>query len=253
MLPLRSSISAAAATQEDSMRMVRASLIGSLAAASLIIGALPAIAADTKGTLAIVNGIPGKKVDICLNGREIKSRLAYGGKVLMATVATGPKTIKFYAPDPRRCRGTLVGKDQFPLPAAADKTIVVTKLAPKVLVFDNLDLGEIPPLGLPTTLSPYAIRHAAEIAADMGYQYYNPPPDGGGTFTPSAIFTKGQQFKQGGAGGFVPDYVFEVRAALVGGTTVISAPLFRAVQSHRYDFVLVGTNASNARWASWAR
>ena len=63
--------------------------------------AMPAAAADTKGTLAIVNGIPGKKVDVCLNGNEIKCSLALRRPVFQNVVGTGNKNLKFYERDPR--------------------------------------------------------------------------------------------------------------------------------------------------------
>ena len=107
--------------------------------------ALPVGAADTQGTLAIVNGIPGKRVDVCLNGNEIKSNLGYGGNVFKDVVGTGNKNLKFYAHDPRTCRGQQVGQESFTLDPAEDLTIVVTKNPDKVVVFDNAGLGEIRP------------------------------------------------------------------------------------------------------------
>ena len=68
------------------MARLRTLVIGGAALALMAAAlAMPAGAADTKGTLALVNGIPGKKVDVCLNGNEIKSNLAYGGHVFQKT------------------------------------------------------------------------------------------------------------------------------------------------------------------------
>jgi hypothetical protein len=231
------------------VRTVKTLLIGGLVTAWLIAAlAVPTTAAKTTGTLAIVNGIPGQKVDVCLNGKEIRSGLAYGNKVQRPLVATGDKTIRFFRPDPRRCRGTLIARRQFPLPAAADLTIVVTKNAPRIVVFDNTGLGEIPPLGAPTRIGSYAVRHAADIAADIGYRYWNPP----GTdapLTPSAIFTKGQERKSGNvSSGFIPAYLVQTRATVVGGPQAIASPIVEVIASHRYEWVLVGTTHANARW-----
>ena len=62
------------------MRNLKKLMLGS-AAATLAITALtaPAAAADTTGTLAIVNGVPGTKVDVCIGGKELRSKLSYGG------------------------------------------------------------------------------------------------------------------------------------------------------------------------------
>lgn len=230
------------------MRTVKASLIGGLVPALLVIVSLPTMAADTKGTLAIVNGVPGKSVDVCLNGKEIKSGLAYGGKIQLATVATGAKTIKFHARDPRKCKGTLLGRDQFPLPAAADLTIVVTKEAPRVVVFDNTGLGEIPPAGAPTSDNLFAIRMAADVGADLSFDAWAGPPTNI-PVSPSAVFSKGQENRSPNTSfGISPGFVWQPRATIVGGAAPVRAAAARTVASHRYEWILVGTKASNARW-----
>jgi hypothetical protein len=98
--------------------------------------AMPAVAADTKGTLAIVNGVPGTKVDVCLNGMEVRSRLPYGGKLFQNDTSTGRKK---------------VAKD---------------------VVFDNAGLGEIPPRGTALPRAPVAFRSAADLAGDITYHFW---------------------------------------------------------------------------------
>ena len=123
----------------------RRSLIGA-ALGALLFATLtfPTSAADLKGTLAFVNGIPGKRVDVCLNGREIKSGLAYGKGIFKNVIGTGDKNLKFYERDQRACRGTVLAKDSFAIGSGEDLTIVATRKAPKVLRFDNAELGEDP-------------------------------------------------------------------------------------------------------------
>ena len=88
------------------MARLRTVVVGGAALALMAVSlAMPAAAADTKGTLAIVNGVPGKRVDVCLNGSEIKSNLAFGGHVFKDVIGTGSKNLKFYEHDPRTCRG----------------------------------------------------------------------------------------------------------------------------------------------------
>jgi hypothetical protein len=227
---------------------VRTLLTSGLLTASLIAAlAVPGAAADTKGTLAIVNGIPGKAVDICINGNELKSKLPYGKSWTKAIVATGAKKLRFYKPDPRRCRGQLLSQKSFALGPGDDLTIVATPSAPKVVVFSNAGLGEIPPLGTPTSLNPFAIRHAASPAADLSYDYWDGPPANAPIF-PSAIFSKGQEYQIGMGGGFLIGYAFQFRATIVGSPVPVDAPVFRAVQSHRTELILVGTKRANARW-----
>src|SRR6188472_1916545 len=112
---------------EGQMHPTRRFLIGG-AFAALAIGALwaPVGAADTQGTLAFVNGIPGRTVDVCLNGKEIKTGLGYGKAVSKSVVGLGQKTLKFYGTDPRRCRGAVVAQETFTLATGDDLTIVAT-------------------------------------------------------------------------------------------------------------------------------
>ena len=92
------------------MSRIRKLLIMSGATAALSVatlGAIPAAAADTQGTLAIVNGVPGRRLDVCVNGTEIKSGLRYGKAVFRSVISTGEKILKLYDPDPRTCKGHL--------------------------------------------------------------------------------------------------------------------------------------------------
>jgi hypothetical protein len=100
------------------MPSLRSTLVcGALAVLGITTLTAPASGADTQGTLAIVNGIPGRQVDACLNGREIKSDLAYGRVVLRDIVPVGDKSLRFYARDQRTCRGTIVARASFTLHA----------------------------------------------------------------------------------------------------------------------------------------
>ena len=56
-------------------------LVGASTALMVTAIGAPASAALGKGTIGIVNGIPGQRVDICIKGKEIRSRVPYGGRV----------------------------------------------------------------------------------------------------------------------------------------------------------------------------
>ena len=67
------------------MHTLRTLVIG-LAVTALAVSALAApVSAAPKTKLAIVNGIPGKAVDVCVNGREVKSGLRYGRFIFRTT------------------------------------------------------------------------------------------------------------------------------------------------------------------------
>jgi hypothetical protein len=219
-------------------------IVGSaLAALGCAALAMPTGAADPKGTLAIVNGIPGKRVDVCLNRTEIRSGLRYGGFVLKDTVNTGAKTVRVYARDARRCGGKLLAQTAFPLGAGDDLTIVATKHDPKVLTFDNSGLGEIPPLGTMNGFAPYAWRNAADVSADFSYRLWGGMSDH--PVDPSGIFAKGQENANDG---LTPNNAFQFRAIVDGDPDVLKAPIIQTVASHRYEWILVGTARANARF-----
>ena len=130
--------------------------------AALAISAVGAPASAFSEThLAIVQGIPGVKVDFCVDGTEVNSRVRYGGRKFVEILNSDPVriTLKSYAKDPRKCKGTLLAKKRVDLDVNDDLTIVVTKRAPKVLVFDNSILGTLP--AAEDMLMSF--RHAADI------------------------------------------------------------------------------------------
>ena len=226
------------------MRASKALLILSLAAASVIAATVATSAADVNGTLAIVNGFPGKKVDVCLNGREIASGLPYGRRVLKANVATGTKVIDFFVPDPRTCRGTRRAKIEFVLPPAGDRTIVVTKDAPRVLAFDNADLGEIPPLGSPSDVAYIVWRNASDMLVNFRIKGWLPSIESPTSPAADPVFAKGQQR----GGDQIADYIWQVRATLSDTQETLALRRALLVASHRYEWVLVGSNPGNARF-----
>lgn len=226
------------------MPTVRTFLISGLATASLItVLVVPTAAADTKGTLAIVNGIPGQKVDVCLDGKELKSGLKYGGKVLKNVVATGSKKLRFYKPDPRSCRGSLVARKNFPLVAAEDLTIVVTKRAPKIVIVSNEPLGEIPPKGEPHGGSFAAWRHAAEFAVNFKLRVWSHNPEEPIQPAVDPTWSKGQH----SAAGYGPDFILQLRVTLPESNHTLALRRTYIDSEHRYEWIFVGTKPGNAR------
>jgi hypothetical protein len=224
------------------------SALGALVALTL---GTAASGADTEGTLAIVNGIPGKRIDVCINGKEIKSSLAYGGHIFRDVVSPGNKNLSFYERDPRTCRGRRVAQDSFYLDNGNDVTIVVTKNTPKVVYFYNQEpfLGEIPPRGNVFGSAGLAWRNASEMPVNFRTTLWVPNPEIPSTPAADAIFAKGQQV----AIIFGDDYVFQVRARLPGSAETLAVHRFLLVLSHRYEWLLVGTNPSNARFVVFDR
>jgi hypothetical protein len=210
------------------------------------LGAVPAAAADNEGTLAIVQGVPGKRLDVCINGTEIRSGLRYGQVVLRDEISNGEKVIKFYSQDPRNCRGNLHAQhDGLNIVAGSDYTVVVTKNAPKIVTFNNMGAGEIPPAGAPIAANFIFHRHAAEPLANIFLRYWAPSAETPISPTANPLWGKGQQW-------FVAtpsqDWIWRVRATQPENPQTMAVKTATLGTSRRYEFILLGSNAGNAKW-----
>lgn len=137
------------------------SLVVAFAVTAMAITAIgaPVAAAGPKTKLAIVNGFAGKKVDVCVNGKEIRSGLPYG-KAVFKTTKTNKARVRFFARDRRSCKGTTLGTRTV---YANDATVVLTRKKPrKVITFDNAGLDWIYDIDIGST---YTMRHAADLGA----------------------------------------------------------------------------------------
>ena len=118
------------------MRRYRALLVA-IGSAVIAAGALAAPVAAVNPRLALVNGIPGRTVDVCVGNSEVRSNLKYGGWV-ERFVAPGSRTVRFRRAAPGRCQGTVLAQTTLLLVDDDDKTVVGTRRVPKVVVFENL-------------------------------------------------------------------------------------------------------------------
>jgi hypothetical protein len=205
---------------------------------------MSAAAADPQGTLALVNGIPGKRVDVCINGNETRSGVRYGQAVLRDVIPTGNKNVKFYARDPRTCRGNVLAQTSFVLDPGEDLTIVATRKAPKVVTFDNAGLGEIPPAGAPFANSSFAWRHASEVAANFRYRYWQPDPESPVGPAADPVWTKGGEVSSP----TTPGTILQLRATRAGELDTIAVKRAEMGTSRRYEWILVGTSPANTRF-----
>ena len=226
-------------------------LVGAASALVLTSLALPAAASDTRGTLAVVNGWAGQKFDVCFGRKEKRTALPYGAAYEQDVIGTGKKVLRFYKVDRRKtCAGTLIAKQRLQVTPGSDWTVVVTRRAPRVLVFDNTDpfLGEIPPRGPALPDSAYAIRHAAEFGAFLKGSVWSVVEDQYLSPLPSLIplWSKGDERTESAA----PAGVFiGVAAGVSGQSEPVAERIARFRPGVRYEYVLVGTRPGNARMA----
>ncbi len=231
-------------------RIRKAVVIASLTALAVTALAAPASAAG-KGTLGIVNGMPGTKVDICVNGKEIKSRVAYGRRTSRVMVS-GFKTIKIFKKDPRKCRGVKLARTVIPLGNGDDLTLVVNRGTRRWVTFDNKNpvfLGSIYPVGVASPYAYVAIRHAADLGAvamrvSTEYSWFP---------SAEAPWVEGDEYAWTWSNPPVAAN-YTVAAARVGKPGVITRTGTAYVKpSYRYEFILLGTRPGNAKIVAWKR
>ena len=215
------------------------------AVAAFAISALGVSAAAAgSGKVMIVQGRPGPAVDICINGKEVKSKLRYGKKAFKK-LGAGFKKLKVYKKDPRRCRGVKLAQKGFALPAGSDLTIVITRKKPrKILVLDNAKLGVLPA----AAFGSFALRHAADIGPvtfKVDTDEITKPP-----IAPAAdpVWLKGDQHAVTAV--FVGDKVWTTSVTRPDSDTPIFGPYFtytEPVRSRRYELILVGSKVHNLK------
>jgi hypothetical protein len=228
-------------------RLRKTLLIGAAAAMAVTALGAPAAASHGKGTVGIVNGFPGQKVDICINGKEIRSRVPYGGRAFR-TMTPGSKLIKIFKADPRKCRSRKVAQKRIGLVEDADLSYVIGKQAPKFTRFDNMFLGAIPPNGPDTHFGYVAYRHAASLGSvNFHFAVVTDSPIG-----PAAnpIWQRGDQ----SAGDVTPGTTYRIRATRPEATsTLAKSRIIEIKHGHRYEWYLLGTKAKNAKFIVWDR
>lgn len=212
----------------SSHRAALAAMVGS----ALLVGALAVpSAAATKGRIAVVNGRPGSNVEVCLNGKEVKSSLRYG-QHSAHKANPGSKTLKLRKSSRGTCQGDVLGQTSIELVAVGDWVVVLTKLAPKVVKWD----------ASPWASSATLVRHAADIGP-AGFKY---AIAGAGTpWYPAedVPYAKGWF----GAGGYTESgLVFWAHQP--PGQTPITAPVTVLHRDGtRAELILIGTSLSNVR------
>lgn len=239
------------------MRSLNKIIIGA-ATAALAITALgaPVAAADTTGTLAFVNGRPGPPIDICIGPKEMSSRLGYGKVYEKDVISVGPKVVRYFIANKKRCGGRMVARQVISVTPGTDLTMVLTRRAPNlVTTFDNTYVsappthnafpGEIPPRGAPLTHAPVSISNAGDMPANLLLKGYLPLPEEE-VPAPAAfkVWGKGEHLASYVAAG---DLFLVVRATLPGSPATIARRGAYIKASRRYEWILVGTNRLNAR------
>ncbi len=230
-------------------RIRKTIVVASLTALAIAALAAPSSAIVGKGTIGIVNGIPGTKVDICINGKEIRSNVDYGGRAFR-TMDSGIKSIKVYKQHEGKCKGVKVAQTVIDLGAFADWTLVVNKEAPKVIKFDNAGLGTIPPDGTPIPAAIFTWRHAADLGAvNFHYRAWMAIPEMPVGPAANPLWHEGDQIYSGTS----PGSILQLRITRPDQDKTLAIKKVTLKESRRYEWYLLGTKAKNARLVIWER
>jgi len=224
------------------MRLIRSVLIAVVGAALLLtsVVATTVAADDNKGKMAFVQGRPGVKVDICVNGREVVSKLAFA-KYAYRRQAPGWKVVTVAKAAPGACKGTRLAVKAFKFPKQADFTVVTSKKAPKkIMVFDNA----YPP-GPYVSGSHRFFRNASDFGdVTFRHEARNLQLD------PAAadpVWSKGDSSRSyiGIAVGGTPVYstTWVTGVPLYMPPNIVAGPRFIGLgKHHRYEWILVGND-----------
>ena len=226
------------------MLRLKAPLLGIIAVALLATTlAVPAAAQVTEtGRVVFVNGIPGTRIDICVNGREIRSGLPYGRQKAKRLFAA-QKLITIFKKDPRRCRGRLLARKRFDLLPDAELTVVATRGRPdRIRIFSSTDLVAGPSA---------AFRYAGDMGPvslkfDMWLKVIGDEP-----LVPVNPVANGVAWAKGSysSAPFPENAVVRVKARRYGRTRVIAvSPKVEYDFGRCVEWILVGTRGTNARF-----
>jgi len=119
--------------------LAQAMMLAVAAGSIFVTGAAPASAGAGDPTIFIVHGLPGAgKVDICIGGSEVASKVAYATRV-KERVAAGKVNIKVRKATKGKCKGKLLAAGGATLGADANRTFVASVVAGKgkVTSFQN--------------------------------------------------------------------------------------------------------------------
>jgi hypothetical protein len=198
--------------------------IGALVTGALAVGlmAAPATAAST-AKLWVLHGVPGAKVDVCVNGDEVKSNFTYKQR-FSADLPQGTYKVRVRAASAGECKGAVILKADPKLMAGKNYTAVAglnERGAPALFLFKN-DVS--PTDGKNARLS---VRHTAAA----------PKVD---------VWVNGSKLLQGLPNGGsrtlqVPAHDYTVKVAPAGTTTVVIGPrTFDVKANNAYQIYATG-------------
>lgn len=215
-------------------------LVLALGSAVITAGALTAPVAAVDPRLTLVNGIPGRTVDVCIGTNEVRSNLRYGGWV-ERFVAPGSRTIRFRAAASGKCTGAVLAQRVLFLADDDDKTVVGTRRAPdKVVAFENLPY-------VAATNATITFRHASDLGP-VNVHYF--ASGFVGPAAPPPSIAKGQQI---GSITIGAPFAAEYTVYRAGRARPFHSEWYSTETGQRHEVILLGTTARNDKVVSIRR
>jgi hypothetical protein len=219
------------------MRQLRRILL-IVGAATLLGAVLGAPVTAAGGRILFVQGRPGTSVDICVGGKEVASGLEYGAH-RARFVAAGSTRLRFTKAAPGACTGGQLAARRFEVGPGSDTTIVLTRDAPKLVVYP-----QTPSPARGPSVGTFVLRHAADtgragfrFTTDETIPWYPEP-------AVDAPFRKGDW----GIGTAVAGLRMFWWAHRPPEQTVIAGTVELVVEgATRHELILVGTVLGNLR------
>ena len=222
------------------MRRTR-QLIGAMTATTFAIVILAAPASADDGVLAFISGIPGKAIDVCIDGREVISELRYGQAEAWA-IEPGPTTVKVAISARGRCQGRTLQQDVGTVLPGLDSTWAFAARAPGVLWWDNATLGVLP--AVPTLGgAPFVLRNASDLRGGVVWSRFLTFPVLMATENPT--LNKGQEVPFTDWPG---NALFAHVVSRPGRFEPLFGPMYDTLAPDtRTEYYVVGTTSRNAR------
>lgn len=214
-------------------RFLTAVMTGAMA---LGLFSLPAMAGPAGATVFVAHGIPGVKVDVCVNGAEARSNFKYGRSFELGTgIPAGTYKVKVRLASPGECKGAVVIKQRVDLTDGlnATATAIMRKGEPTLDVRMN-DIA----IGGGGNAS-VTVRHLAK--APMVDVWAN---GGAAPLVPNL-----GRFDEAGPAEVPGDLVYAYWVAAAGDSVPVIGPdVAELAQDTAYQILAVGNDASNYRF-----
>ena len=219
------------------MRVRRLGLVAAasaLAVVALVGSASAVVPAPTTAKVFVAHGIPGAVVDVCVDGREVRSTFRYGQQFVLPAVPAGTHTVKLHPASRFRCGGTAIVRKTVTLTGGLNAMLVARIVTGKP--------------GLQVFVNNTAIAPAGNASITVRHTATAPTVDvwlNGGVAPAITSLARG---KSAGPVVVAPG-VYSWWASAVGSWKPAIGPRVAKLYAGRaYQIYAVGTNANNYRF-----